>query len=238
MKCLSIVFGLYLMICPALSAQVYLDASANLPNAAAMGASMDVQAADLDADGDLDIVLANEFQGNTILWNDGTATFSSTASALPQMVHDSEDVAIADFDQDGDLDLFFCSEDDVDLGGQNVHEYYWNDGTGQFTVAPYQAPDSKANALLAADLNNDGFPDLIFGNIGQNRILINQQNGFFADETLTRLPSFFDSTQDLQLGDLDGDEDLDLIVGNEDGNRLLINDGTGQFADETISRLP
>ena len=47
-----------------LFAQFYIDASGNLPDNGATRANMDVQAADLDADGDLDIVLANEFQPN------------------------------------------------------------------------------------------------------------------------------------------------------------------------------
>lgn len=85
-------------------AQLYTNASNNLPDNGAMGQTMDVRAADLDGDGDLDIVLANEFQPNTILLNDGNGVFTNgTAGNLPQENHDSEDVAIADFN-----DLYIC----------------------------------------------------------------------------------------------------------------------------------
>ncbi|MEM9819995.1 MAG: FG-GAP-like repeat-containing protein [Bacteroidota bacterium] len=215
-----------------LNAQLYVNASANLPNTEAMSQSMDVRAADLDGDGDLDIVLANEFQHNILLFNDGNGQFSPQPERLPKVIHDSEDVAIEDFDQDGDLDLVFCSEDDL------VHEYYWNDGNGQFSGAPFQFADSKANAVIAADLNDDNYPDLIFGNDGQNRIWMNQQNGHFVDETNWRYPSLLDITQDVQLADVDGDQDLDLFVGNENGNKLLINDGMGVFSDQTADRIP
>ena len=53
---------------------------------------MDVRAVDIDGDEDLDIILANEFQGNTILSNDGNGNFYQTplSGNLPQPIHDSE----------------------------------------------------------------------------------------------------------------------------------------------------
>ncbi len=214
-------------------AQVYSDASTNLPNNGAKGQSMDVRAADIDGDEDLDIILANEFQGNTILRNDGFGNFTNTTSGnLPQPVHDSEDIAIADFDDDGDLDLVFCSEDDF------VHEYYWNDGNGNFSVATFQLPNAVSNAVITADFNGDNIPDLLFGNAGQNVLLINDGGGDFINESSTRLPAISDVTQDLQMADVDGDEDLDIFVGNEDSNSLLINNGNGVFIDESSTRLP
>jgi hypothetical protein len=219
-------------------AQLYTDASATLPSAAAMRPSMDVRAADLDADGDLDLVKANEGPPNTILLNNGTGGFTAApTSAIPQESHDSEDVAIADFNGDGHLDLVFSSEDDVVQGFSNVHEYYLGDGAGHFTAAAYQPPDSEANAVITTDLNNDGHPDLLFGNNGTTTVLINNGAGGFTTEN-QRVPAIERTTQDLALADIDGDNDLDLFLGNEDGNLLFINDGNGFFTDATASRLP
>jgi hypothetical protein len=221
------------------NAQLYTDASANLPNNGARGPSMDVRAADLDGDSDLDLVFAREFQPNVILFNNGAGVFTNaTSGRLPQPSHDSEDVAVADFDKDGDLDLIFCSEDDIRLGRTNVHEYYLNDGAGRFTTAPYIFPDSEANAVISTDLTGDGAPEVLFGNNGQNFLLINNGAGAFTNETAMRLPAINDVTQDLLLADFDGDGDLDLFAGNETGNRLLINDGAAKFADESTARLP
>lgn len=232
---------LLLFVAPAGSySQLYLDASANLPDNGAKGQSMDVRAADLDGDGDLDIVLANEFQANTWLRNQGDETFSNaSAGAMSSTVHDSEDVAIADFNDDGDLDLVFCSEDDVNLGTVNVHEYYLGNGAGAFVPATFLLPDSEANAVIATDLNGDDLPDLLFGNDGGTGVLINQSSapGEFAVEN-NRVPQVDRTTQDLALADVDGDGDLDLFEGNEDGNLLHINDGMGQFANESFARLP
>lgn len=235
---LTSILCLFLMKPIPLSGQMYIDASANLPNFATTRQSMDVNAGDLDGDGDLDIALANEFQSNIILINDGTGVFSNgTSGNLPQENHDSEDVIFADLDGDGDLDLVFCSEDDVNLNISNVHELYLNDGTASFSIG-FQLPDSEANAIISADLNNDSFPDLLLGNAGQNFVLINNQDGTFNDVTQTVLPSNNNTTQDLNLSDVDGDGDLDLFEGNEDGNRLHINNGNGLFLDESTQRLP
>ena len=219
-------------------AQFFSNSSANLPDIGANGASMDVRTADLDGDGDLDIILANEFQPNTILSNDGSGVFSNTTLGnLPQENHDSEDVAIADFNNDGHLDLIFCSEDDVVLGWTNVHEYYLGDGNGSFAEADFQFPDSEANAVIAADINSDGFLDVLFGNNGTTSVFINNGDGTFSQEN-DRVPQVNRTTQDLSMADVDGDGDLDLFEGNENGNLLHINDGTGTFSDETLTRLP
>ncbi len=218
-------------------AQLYTNSPANLP-ATATKQSMDLQAADLDSDGDLDIVKANEFQANNILRNNGQGVFTAApAGSLPAVNKDSEDVAVADFNGDGHLDLVFCSEDNITLGQVNVHEYYLGDGTGKFTAAPFQLPDSEANAVITADINGDEKPDLFFGNKGTTTVLINNGDGTFANES-NRVPAIQRTTQDLALADVDGDGDMDLFAGNENGNLLFINDGTGHFADESAARLP
>ncbi|MEZ4960949.1 MAG: FG-GAP-like repeat-containing protein [Saprospiraceae bacterium] len=213
----------------------------HLPVMSLLGRSMDAQPADLDGDGDTDIVVANEHNFNILLINDGTGHFTDESpERLPLKRHDSEDIAIADFDADGDLDLVFVSEDD------KVNEYYENDGKGFFKDISYKLPvTGTSNALVASDLNGDGLPDLLIGNAadrqgngGQNFCLINDGKGNWKDETAQRLPVSTKATQDLELGDIDGDGDLDLIVGNEDDNELLINDGKGFFKNETAARLP
>jgi hypothetical protein len=203
-----------------------------LPAVLAYNNGMDVEAADIDGDGDLDIIVAKEFQPNTLLLNDGHGHFTEATGRFSNDSHDSEDIAVADFDGDGDLDVIFVSEDDF------THEYYLNDGHGVFTEVSDRLPRSIANAVVAKDVTGDGFPDLFIGNDGQDFLLINDGHGSFRDETAARMPVDNNVTQDLELADIDGDGDLDVVQGNEDGNRLLVNDGSGHFADETAARLP
>ena len=190
---------------------------------------MDGEAADLDADGDLDLVLAIENNKNIILVNNGTGQFSKMAG-LPDTMRDSEDVIVADLDGDGDLDIFFATEDGSD------DELWLSNGNGVYSVAQGNLPSSKiSNAVVATDIDGDGSLDLILGNAGSNLAWLNDGNGFF---TTSGIDVGGGVTQDLELGDVDGDGDLDLVVGNERFNQLMINNGDGTFTDESDARLP
>ena len=213
--------------------------STNLPVSVVSGPGMDVESADLDNDGDIDIVIANEYQPNRILLNDGTGKFTSAVGILPLKNLDSEEIAIADLNGDGYLDLVFATED------HRVHEMYLGDSTGSFmTDISNRLPNSTANSVLTEDVNGDSIPDLLFGNAnpsdtpGQNLLLINDGDANFTDETSTRLPAELDVTQDVKMGDMNGDGHKDIVVGNEDGNKILINNGSGVFTNETSTRLP
>lgn len=215
-----------------LSAQYYIDASNNLPDDDTSLQTKDVLTADIDGDGDTDVILANEFQNNVVLVNDGTGVFTRGGSGIPfNEEHDSEAITIADFNGDGMLDLIFVSEDDFE------HEYYWNAGAASFSQPPLFLPLSSCRAILSEDFNGDNIPDIMLGNNGQNMMLINNGAGDFINETFDRIPFVEDLTQDLASKDLDGDGDKDIFVANEEGNRLLLNDGAGNFLDAS-DRLP
>lgn len=203
------------------------------------GPGMDAETGDLDGDGDLDIVIANEYQPNKILLNNGLGVFTDgTPGRLPQKFLDSEDIGIADMDRDKDPDIVFATEDHA------VHELYFNNGGAVYRDKSSILPNSIANSVLAVDVNNDSLPDLLFGNAGasdtpaQNFLLINNGDTTFSDATAARLPQVLDITQDIKLGDIDNDGDNDMVVGNEDGNKIHINNGSGFFTDETSARLP
>lgn len=195
--------------------------------------SMDAGIADLDLDGDPDILIANEHRPNILLINDGKGKFTNKSTRIPQVAHDSEDIGIADFDMDGDPDIIIVSEDD------KTNELYLNNGDGTFTDAGSRIPvTGTSNSVVVYDVNNDGAPDILIGNNGQNNVLINDGKGYFKDETIQRFGEFIDVTQDLTLSDIDNDGDQDILVGNEDANRILVNDGKGFFKDQSSDRLP
>ncbi|RNC81018.1 MAG: VCBS repeat-containing protein [Phycisphaera sp.] len=216
-----------------LSAQPLEDMSASyIPLAATNGRTMDAEFADLDGDGDLDLVLAAEFGQNVVcFWEDNR--FELQPDAITQgKRHDSEDIAIADFTGDGLLDIVIVAEDD------QTNEFYINSGDGTFADASDRIPVSgTSNAVLALDIDADGDHDLLIGNKGTNVLLLNDGAGNFTDASDERLPTQADTTQDIEAGDIDGDGDPDLIIANEQANRILINDGKGIFADETQGRL-
>ncbi len=209
------------------------NASAELPAKEGRGFAMNAKAGDLDGDGDLDIVIAMEFERNRLLLNDGAGRFSDASANLPSNACDSEEIALADIDGDADLDIVVANEDDL------RPEMYLNDGSGIFTdVSERLNVRVKANAVLAFDANGDARPDLFFGGDKVSHLLMNQGNGQYRDESSARLPDTFAGVQDVAAGDLDADGDLDLVLGAEDRNQIYVNDGQGRFALAAPTALP
>ena len=92
----------------------------------------DVHIADLDGDGDLDIISAS-MDDDTIAWyeNDGAANPTFTAADISTTADSARDVEVADIDGDGDLDIVSASYNDDTIA------WYENDGAANpsFTAA-------------------------------------------------------------------------------------------------------
>lgn len=197
---------------------------AGLPPGLTAGLSMDAKAADLDGDGDLDLVVAMEWAPHLILLNDGRGRFTEDPTRSPRTTHDHEEVVLADLDGDGSIDILIVSEDD------RAKELYLNDGQARFRDASDRIPSTAVtNGAIALDIDGDGDQDLVLANAGPDQVLVNDGRGRFVDESATRLPPDTDTSQDVASADFDGDGHPDLAFGNEDGNRVLLNDGSGVF---------
>jgi hypothetical protein len=211
----------------------FVDASSSLPAKEGRGHSMNVKAADIDRDGDLDLVIAMEFGANRLLLNDGSGRFADASERLPRAARDSEEIALADFDADGDLDVAVANEDDL------KQELYLNDGRGQFRDASARLRIRvKANAVVAADLDGDRRPDLFFGGDKVSALMVNRGRARFEDVSFDRLPERYGANQDVAVGDIDADGDPDLVLANEDANQIYLNDGKGGFALAPAASLP
>ncbi|MEM9457473.1 MAG: VCBS repeat-containing protein [Myxococcota bacterium] len=205
--------------------------------------SEDIGLADLDADGDLDLLFVSEDdQLNQLYVNDGTGVFSEVTERLGGVTGVSNAVIVGDIDGDGDGDVL--------IGNAGQNEALVNDGAGTFaveTAARLPAASDTTQDLELGDIDGDGDLDLVVGNEDDNRVLVNDGTGVFRDQTEARLPLTpgAEETREVDLGDVDGDGDLDLffanvafIEGRDPQNRLLLNDGHGVFVDQTATRLP
>jgi hypothetical protein len=211
---------------------IYQNKSAdNLPDELP-GNTTEAKSADIDNDGDLDIVLAKELEPNRILINNGDATFTDeSANRLPAQSNDSRSLVIADLNSNGNSDIFFA--------GDPINELYINNGNGTFSDLSNRIPvDQNSTSVESADVDNSGSLDLLIGNDGQNTLLMNSGNALFNDQTTQRLPLIATPTQDIKIGDVTGDGLLDIIVGNRTNNHLYVNTQAGFFADRTDSRIP
>jgi hypothetical protein len=215
--------------------------------------------ADLDGDGDLDVVLHNvrqeaestAFAVTTLWFNQGEGRF--VAQDLGQGTHGAGwDVVAGDVDRDGDADLLrFMGYELRLLSGQALGG---RGDAGEFKLGYHIAGPARAfqyGSVLLGDLNRDEWPDgVVVGCCGRRFTLDPEDNlpsvsgvwlnrwrdgsgpGSMSD--LAALDGL--GIGDAALGDLDGDGDLDIFAavlapGEAAADRVILNDGTGHFAD-------
>jgi len=194
--------------------------------------------ADLDGDGDFDLVLGIEDRPLVLLANDGKGSFAAAEGAFT--ADEGKVRALAAFDADGDHDL------DVLVGGVDALTRWWrNDGGLRFVDASAGLPETKlwVTSIVTGDLDGDGDHDVVLGNFaGPSVVFRNDRNRFVrADGALPQLQA----VTALALADLDDDRDLDLIFaqvpdarGRGGRNRAARNDGRGKFTDATEAWMP
>ncbi len=195
--------------------------------------------ADMDGDGDLDLVhgsqiIATPSQHVTISWyeNDGAANFSLATSYDILLTHPSPQTGVNnlvpfDADADGDTDLLVMT---YEAEGPDL---FLNDGTGQLSAATgLSLPSYKASGFAVADFDSDGDLDFIVSDLtglfDQHRFFRNEGEGTFTDAAEVDAGHWLGN---LPVGDFDGDGDIDLLGGTVDNDviKLLRNDGSGNF---------
>jgi enediyne biosynthesis protein E4 len=209
--------------------------------------------ADLDGDGNLDLVIARNVRDaergsapTEILRNDGGGRFTRVATfAEPR---GARSIGFLDYDADGKTDIFIA--EDRWTGGSSVLLH--DDGNFKFSDRTGDAGlprDIVGMGVSTADLNGDGTPDLFVG--GSNRIFLNRGGSFSEGRSATFRWRTFGPEDDpagVAAGDVNRDGRIDLLVGQHYGStldggqrvpiRLYLNDGndgdgTPRFRDVT-----
>ncbi len=133
-------------------------------------------AADVDGDGDLDVVLTRFGPPDVLLLNRGDGTFDDATDPVLGRPGHSQSAAWADVDGDGDLDLAIAGHGPVDdstdrviiEGPADPTRLLLNRGDGTFDDAtdrvPQRMQDAYTFVVTFSDLDGDRLPDLYQAN--------------------------------------------------------------------------
>ena len=205
--------------------------------------------ADLDNDGDMDL-LVGDYPGNMHYFeNTGTSTNPQFAApqenpfGLIELYYAFP--AFADIDNDGDLDLL--------VGQMDNMQYFENTGTAsnpQFTVSAENpwglVPVNELAYPAFADLDNDGDMDLLVGEYSGSMQYFENTRSSYAAQFAAPVENPFGLTSVYEnafpaFTDLDSDGDMDLLVGDYTGSMFYFRNtsdiGIGQLSQDIELKL-
>ncbi|NJN16424.1 MAG: VCBS repeat-containing protein [Oscillochloris sp.] len=182
-------------------------------------ANRDGTVADMDGDGDLDILAANNPGAIKLYLNNNTAFTSPINIGSGGF----ERISTADLDNNGRLDVIAARFNNETL-------IFFNDAGPSFTRSTtIRPPDAvppefiNYNANRVGDLDGDGDLDIV----SDAFVFFNNGAGVMTSQAL---PAEFEGVGRSVLGDLDGDGDLDIVTGRSvQINEVLLNNGDGSF---------
>ena len=189
-----------------------------------------VYAADLDGDGDLDVLSTQNNGHQNVAWykNDGQGNFGDRI-IITTDINGGQDVFVADLDGDGDLDVISASHNKI--------AWYKNDGHGNFgeqRIITTRA--DNARSVFTADLDGDGDLDILSASSNDDKIAWykNDGQGNFGEEQI--ITTNADGALAVYAADLDGDGDVDVLSASRNDDKIAWykNDGHGNFSTERI----
>ncbi|MEQ1472289.1 MAG: CRTAC1 family protein [Candidatus Acidiferrum sp.] len=228
-----------------------------------------VAIADFDNDGYPDLYMTG-YRHSVLYHNNRDGTFTDVTAAAGVAGDGNWATAAGwfDYDHDGNLDLLVTNyvQYDVDhpisCGGHkpgyraychpdsfsgSSPRLYHSNGNGTFTdvtkSAGLENRDGKSLAVVLADLNDDGWPDIFIANDTQRNFLyLNNRDGAFRDATYTGGAGFSEDGKaeagmSADAADVRNNGRYDLFVSHLDFqlNRYYRNSGEGTFTDATVA---
>lgn len=194
-------------------------------------APRDLVAADLDGDGDLDLLVAHTSESEVAWLENSGGTSAWTEHVLTTAAGGTKSVAAADLDGDGDLDVLVAAALDSEIS--------WIENLGGGVFAPeltISLDVAGASDVTAGDLDGDGDLDVIAAGETDAEIswFQNLGAGSFGSEIVVTIQAL--GAHGVEAADLDDDGDLDLIsVSGTDGKVATYeNLGAGSFGGQQV----
>ena len=154
---------------------------------------------------------------------------------------------VADFNKDGRPDVFVaCHGWDAPPFPGERNKIILSQPGGTYVINDASPDIGFFHSGAAADLNGDGYPDVVLStNIDSERaiVLLNKGDGTFARESGTRLPTALAGNYfSLELLDINEDGVLDFIIGGHEWEgapaKIFLNPGNNIFEGVTPITIP
>ncbi|HEY1771836.1 MAG TPA: FG-GAP-like repeat-containing protein [Gammaproteobacteria bacterium] len=196
---------------------------------------MFVTTADMNNDGKPDLLINNNLDNTLgVLLNLGGKNFgamTTTSLGPTRLIPYTQMMAVGDFTHNGKLSVVTTTTAE----NGNTVIYLVGKGDGTFEPGSYVVTGLQTSYLAVADVNGDGFPDLLAGSLANNsiRVLFGNSNGGFApgqDYPANGLDGGA-GVQTFAVADFSNTGKPDIAAVNTEGGfmQLLYNDGTGHF---------
>ena len=198
-------------------------------------AAVSVYAADLDGDGDLDVLSASAWD-DTIAWfenTDGLGSFGAE-QVITIAADGAYEVCAAGVDGDGDLDALSAS-----LTDNKIAWYENTDGLGTFgPQLLISTATLGARGVCAADVDGDGDVDVLSASYHDDKIAWYENTdglGTFGPQLV--ISTAADGARRVRAVDVDGDGDVDVLSASELDDRIAWyenTDGLGAFGPQRV----
>jgi cytochrome c-type biogenesis protein CcmH/NrfG len=179
--------------------------------------------ADIDADGDMDIVASALDGVDTVLRNNGDGTFTETRPFEGST--GLRDFLWADIDADGDADAVL-----LDSRGLQV---YTNERGGQFRARTMPSNMNEVRAISVADVNNDGILDVLALKADETiwRVSDKAEGADWDVAQIARTPGGHLPAGEVRLfsADIDNNGGNDLVASDQLGGLVWLSDEKGNF---------
>jgi len=187
--------------------------------------AFDVSAADVDGDGDLDIVAACRSLNGQIVWWENQGAGGFVKHAITAM-SSTRSVTAADLNGDGDMDLAAIGE------FSNEISWWENDGAENFTQHQIATSFSGGWKIRAADLDHDNDLDLVAvaETAHEAAWWENDGSGAFTKHSID---ASCGNPHDVCTADVNGDGHVDVLVANGE-IAWYQNNGSGGFTKHSL----
>ncbi|GAB4453286.1 MAG: hypothetical protein OHK0029_05820 [Armatimonadaceae bacterium] len=206
-----------------------VTASLKLPAPVTKAGYEGVWALDIEADGDLDLLLSRPNAVPTVLQNNGDDTFSVIPSPFPGLTGTIHRFAWADIDGDGDPDPVFA-----DASGKLT--VFSNERSGLFRARSVPEGTGNVVAVAVAEVTGDATVDLVvLQRDGSVVAYPDKDRGLGWQNPVTLAKAGVANPQGLFFADLDNNGGTDILVSGNSGSEVLLSDAEKQFSAAAIA---